>query len=118
MNKSFISKIIEPNCYMPTSSLNIYIITYYINPFYQVLWKGDWGDKQKTWEPYRHLDYCAAVDEYWADSSRGIAEKAPELPGEHRCQWCCKFYKSHQDLKAHHTRGCDCKPRSKVGGRA
>ena len=24
--------------------------------FYQVLWKGDWGDKQKTWEPSRHLD--------------------------------------------------------------
>ena len=49
-------------------------------------------------------------------ASQGIAEKAPELPGEHRCQWFCKFYKHHQDLKAHHTRGCDCAPRSKIGG--
>lgn len=87
--------------------------------FYHVLWKG-YPLEQSTWEPARFVDNCEAVDDFWADAGQcfSIVDHLPEQPGEHRCTWCCKFYKRHQDLKSHLTRGCKCAPRSKVGGKA
>ena len=37
--------------------------------FYEVHWKGftEW-----TWGPARHLDSCASVEEFWAESSYSV----------------------------------------------
>ena len=85
--------------------------------FYEVLWAG-YSLEEATWEPARHLLDCAAVDAFWVASDRSISDHLPEQLRDHRCRWWCKHYKRNQDRKAHHTRGCDCAPRSKVGGNA
>jgi hypothetical protein len=91
--------------------------------YYQVLWAGYTKAEceEMPWEPARHLLDCAALDEYWANAEAQNTDHLPEQAGEHRCKWCCKFYKTHAALKGHWTRkigGCDSKPRSKAGTRA
>jgi hypothetical protein len=84
-----------------------------------VRWKGDWGDQQTTWQLEGELEGCEdAVRDFWTRS--GLDEEAQHDPpaGEHRCRFCCKTYSRAQDLKAHGTRGCKLKPRSRAGTRA
>jgi hypothetical protein len=89
--------------------------------FYLVRWKGDWGDQQETWEPWRHLTHCGdQVDNFWVQS--GLYKEAYiRAPGEHRCTFCAKnFASGERYLKSHLTKssskgGCDCKPRSLIG---
>ena len=69
--------------------------------YYQVLWAGYTKAEceELPWEPARHLLDCAALDEYWATAQAQITDHLPEQAGEHRCKWCCKFYKTHAALK-------------------
>ena len=43
--------------------------------FYEVQWKGF---TERTWEPARHVYSCAAVEEFWADSSYSVEMTLPE----------------------------------------
>ena len=83
--------------------------------FYEVQWKGF---TERTWDPARHLDSCAAVEEFWAESSYSVEMTFSEQAGEHRCHFCNWFGKKHRDLKSHWTRVCASAPRSKVGSKA
>ena len=49
--------------------------------FYEVQWKGF---AERTWEPARHLDLCAAVKAFWDESSYSVEMTLPEQAGEHR----------------------------------
>ena len=43
------------------------------------------------------------------------------LQSENRCEWCCRLYEgryAESSLKSHYTKGCDHKPKSRVGTRA
>ena len=83
--------------------------------FYEVQWKGY---TERTWEPARHFNTCAAVEEFWAESSYSVEMTLPEQAGEHRCHFCNWFGKRHWDLKSHWNRGCASAPRRKVGSKA
>ena len=60
--------------------------------FYEVQWKGF---TERTWEPARHLNTCAVVEEFWAESSYSVEMTFPEQAGEHRCHFCKWFGKRH-----------------------
>ena len=66
--------------------------------FYEVQWKGF---TERTWEPARHLNTCADVEEFWAESSYSVEMTLPEQAGEHKCHSCNWFGKRHRDLKSH-----------------
>ena len=83
--------------------------------FYEVQRKGF---AERTWEPARYLDLCAAVEEFWAESSYSVDVTFPEQAGEHRCHFCNWFGKRRRDLKSHWNRGCASAPRSKAGSKA
>ena len=63
------------------------------------------------------MNTCAAVEEFWAESSYSVEMTLLEQAGEHRCHVCNWFGKGHRDLKSHWTRGCASAPRSKVGSK-
>ena len=89
-----------------------------VDRFYKVLWEG-YDESEATWEPVRHLDkQSKLISEFW-DGHPEINEneQVPDAPGEHRCQWCCKFCLDEARLKAHRHSCCE-KPRSMAGTRA
>ena len=52
------------------------------NRFYEVQWKGF---AERTWDPARHLDLCAAVEALRAESSYSVEMTFPEQEEDHRC---------------------------------
>ena len=86
--------------------------------FYSVCWEGVWEEGKVGWEPWTILrNSSTAIDEFFEHSDWSVGDSI-EVVGEARCVWCNRFYKSSASLKAHHTRGCDCKPGTRVGSKA
>jgi len=59
------------------------------------------------------------IEEFWY--SQGMTTEdgfIPNLPSENRCEWCCRFFRRAQDLKAHHTRGCPARPGARAGSKS
>ena len=98
-------------------------------------WEGyspDFYDdySEATLEPHEHIKHCSPeIDEYFSrvpqdvlDDVQGplqvIQRESGEVLDKHLCIYCGKLYKRQQDVKAHHTIGCDGKPRSQLGTRA
>ena len=53
--------------------------------FYEVQWKGF---TERTWEPARHLNTCADVEAFWAESSYSAEMTLLEQAGEQKCHFC------------------------------
>eukprot|EP01050_Picozoa_sp_SAG11_P025622 SAG11_NODE_5846_length_1449_cov_4.767407_1_plen_224_part_00 len=62
--------------------------------FYLVKWRGFDGDpmEESTWETAEDLAETAAgaVDDFWAAHRELDRCRPREVPGEHRCPWCCE----------------------------
>ena len=88
--------------------------------FLKIKWEGyDLDEDEKlNWEPIRHLIGTAEneMEKFWLSRPDLNIESNIHDPTEHRCCFCNKFYKRAQDLKSHHTKGCDCKPQSTAMG--
>jgi hypothetical protein len=60
-----------------------------------------------------------AIDDLWATS--GFDRATPlwvDVEEGRRCRQCCRLYSRGQDLKAHHTRGCEWAVASRIGTKA
>ena len=66
------------------------------------------------------MNASTTVDKFWA-SSQLDKTSCIVLQSESRCEWCCRLYEgryAERSLKSHYTKGCDHKPKSRVGARA
>ena len=88
------------------------------NRFYQIQWAG-WPAPtwDQYWEPARYLDEGGedTVDSFWSQFPEGYRSRTLERSGEHRCQWCCRFFESAAGLKSHQNskKGCSEKPKKR-----
>lgn len=76
-----------------------------------------WPKDNTTWEPMRHLGGCdEQVSSFWEAHPELDRLAMLEQDGEHRCKWCCKFYKTAPALKGHLTKGCPQRPQKHRAG--
>ena len=102
--------------------------------FYFVSWTG-YGTEHDCWVPAHWCDCDTKINKFWSAQGLCVEDIMPEAPNpispfndssgkkhgfNHRCVWCCKFFKTGAALKSHHTKspanhGCKCKPASRTG---